>query len=731
MSEIWNNVKNFIANEIPDKNNVQAIEISGVESHPDVQNLTWGIEDDYGINSIFDILSSNINSPLNSIKITNTGNVTNFSYFVGGVTKLNNLIVNTSKGTDFSGAFKQLFYYTTLPSSINTANAIKMTDTFYASEGIQSVPGFIISNKCEYCNSVCEGTLNMVINFSNVNWDTSHVKSFSRAFCSGSTMESDNAKIAPLGTTMQINLANALDCSQMFWSCQGIQTANMLNYGDVWGKAAMDVSQIFQNCTNLTDLGGFWDVERIFHAIPGSNYAYKDISNAFNGCTNLVNVNNGIFTGYYDEDESSVIVIRDLFKNCPNLSAASINNIAYIFNYYVDPKNLREGFSIRNNNGYFYGYATSTNFNIISGLSDTQIAQINSNTKKDLKILGGYRLDGENNYYFGQRHYYANGAESPSYNVTINAYTETNNLSHIRNYLKNTARIYDNDSNISSYDIEIYRTPWENGSWTNGRVLNFSSLFYPDLNEETFIEIPSKMKECTILGCNTYSWGANYSMQCYQMFAFCYNLICPPKMTFFNVINAGSMFDGCINISTINDNYFDFQEMNNCLNTAYMFHSCSNITEVDLNQSSWGCNTNKTECMFDGCDNLKYIANLGTGKVSNFEYMFAGCSNLISIGKDYTGRQSYISSFNMNSATNVHSIFYRCNNLQDLSITNLKINNLDLSYCNLNPQSLYNIINNGLVDMNEQRTLNLGSKQLSRVNDELKAIATAKNWRLV
>ena len=95
MSEIWNNVKNFIANEIPDKNNVQAIEISGVESHPDVQNLTWGIEDYYGVNSIFNLLSSNYDSPLNSIKITNTGNVTNFSYFVGGVTKLDNLIVDT------------------------------------------------------------------------------------------------------------------------------------------------------------------------------------------------------------------------------------------------------------------------------------------------------------------------------------------------------------------------------------------------------------------------------------------------------------------------------------------------------------------------------------------------------------------------------------------------------------------------------------------------------------
>lgn len=721
MSEIWNNVKNFIANEIPDKNNVQAIEISGVESHPDVQNLTWGISNDYGTYSIFDILSSNINSPLNSIKITNTGNVTNFSYFVGGVTKLNNLIVDTSKGTDFSGAFRQLFYYPTLPSSINTANAIKMIDTFSASEGIQSVPGFIISNKCKYCNSVCEGTLNMVINFSNVNWDTSHVKSFSRAFCSGSTMESDNAKIAPLGTTMQINLANALDCSQMFWSCQGVQTANMLNYGDVWGKAAMDVSQIFQNCTNLTDLGGFWNVERIFHAISGSNYTYKDISNAFNGCTNLVNVNNGIFKGYYTEDENSVIVIRDLFKNCPNLSAASINNIAYIFNYYVDPKNLREGFSIRNNNGYFYGYTTSTNFNKISGLSDTQIAQINSNTKKDLKILGGYRLDGENNYYFGQRHYYTNGAESPSYNVTINAYTETNNLSHIRNYLNSTACIYDNDSNISSYEIKIYRTPWENGSWTNGRILNFNNLFYNC----------RKMNECEILGCNTYSGGANYTMKCQNMFKTCENLRYPPKMTFFNVTNAYSMFYNCTNMTAIGSNYFDFQEMDDCLCTNYMFEFCYNIIEVDLNQSSWGSNTTNTRFMFGSCSNLKYVANLGTGKVSSFRSMFYNCRNLISIGKDYTGRQSYISSFNMNNATDIFHTFYQCNNLQDLSITNLKINNLDLSYCNLNPQSLYNIINNGLVDMNEQRTLNLGSKQLSRVNDELKAIATAKNWRLV
>lgn len=712
MSEIWNNVKNFIANEIPDKNNVQAIEISGVESHPDVQNLTWGIEDDYGVNSIFDILSSNINSPLNSIKITNTGNVTNFSYFVGGVTKLDNLIADTSKGTDFSGAFKQLFHYPTLPSSINTANAIKMTSTFLASEGIQSVPGFIISNKCKDCSSVCEGTLNMVINFSNVNWDTSNVKSFSRAFCSGSTMESDNAKIAPLGTTMKINLANALDCSQMFWSCQGVRTANMLNYGDINNKQ-MDMSQIFQNCTNLTDLGSFWDVGRIFQKRTISSGTYSDISNAFNGCTNLVNVNNLPSSYAIPRTEK---VIKDLFKNCLNLSNASINNIAYIFNCCVDPKYLREGFSIRNNNGYFYGYLTSTNFNTISGLSDTQIAQINSNIKANLKDHCGYRLDEDNNYFF---YSFSDGA-SLNYNITVNAYTETDRLSCIRAYLSSTARTYEEKSYPSSYGIKILRTPWENGSWTNGRELGFDSLF-------SYLE---KMKECTVLGCNTYSWGANYTMNCAYMFRHCSNLICPPKMTFFNVINAWHMFEYCNNMIAVGSNYFDFQEMNNCLDTRAMFIYCYNIIEVDLNQSSWRCNTNDAADMFYDCNNLKYVANLGTGKVADLSRMFYHCKNLISIGKDYTGRQSYISSLNMNNAVFASDMFYQCNNLQDLSITNLKIG-LDLSYCNLNPQSLYNIINNGLIDMNGRMTLNLGSKQLSRVNDELVAIATAKNWRLV
>ena len=714
MSEIWNNVKNFIANEIPDKNNVQAIEISGVESHPDVQNLTWGIEDDYGVNSVFDILSSNINSPLNSIKITNTSNVTNFASFVGGVTKLNNLIVDTSNGTDFSGAFKQLFYYPTLPSSINTINAIKMTDTFLSSEGIQSVPGFIISNKCKDCSSICEGTLNMVINFSNVNWNTSNVKSFSRAFCSGSTMESDNAKIAPLGTTMQINLANALDCSQMFWSCQGVQTANMLNYGDTRNKR-MDMSQIFQNCTNLTDLGGFLNNGRLFNT--GSEGVYGDISNAFNGCTNLVNVNN--LSSSYSPSNNTAKVIRDLFKNCPNLSVTSINNIAHIFNK-VHLRSLREGFTIRNDNHYFSGYITSTNFNKISGLSDAQIAQINSSTKSYLKNFEGYRLDEENNYWFGQEHFYLNNSGAGSHNTTINAYTETNDLSHIRNYLNDTAYTYENNSDIYKYEIQILRTPWENGNWTNGRELNLSLLF----------NNCRKMKECIVLGCNTYSGGANYTMKCAAMFRNCINLIYPPKMTFFNVTNASSMFKGCSNMIAVNSNYFDFQEMDNCLRTDYMFSGCHNIIEVDLNQSSWSSNTTNMMLMFGSCSNLKYIANLGTGKVLDIRGIFNNCPNLISIGKDYTERQSYISSLNMNSATSTRNMFYKCNNLQDLSITNLKID-LDLSYCNLNPQSLYNIINNGLIDMSEQRTLNLGSKQLSRVNDELKAIATAKNWRLV
>ena len=132
-----------------------------------------------------------------------------------------------------------------------------------------------------------------------------------------------------------------------------------------------------------------------------------------------------------------------------------------------------------------------------------------------------------------------------------------------------------------------------------------------------------------------------------------------------NVTNMASMFDGCLNLTTLDLTNFD---TSNVTNMESMFSDCSNLTI--LNVSNF--NTNKVtdmSSMFDGCSNLTTIdvTNFDTSNVTNMASMFSDCSNLTTLD---------VSKFNTNKVTDMSNMFEGCSNLTTIDVTNFDTSNV-------------------------------------------------------
>ena len=96
---------------------------------------------------------------------------------------------------------------------------------------------------------------------------------------------------------------------------------------------------------------------------------------------------------------------------------------------------------------------------------------------------------------------------------------------------------------------------------------------------------------------------------------------------------------------------------------SYWFSSCKNLVTIEnisyLNTSEM----TDMSYMFYGCENLQSldVSNFNTAKVKNMDNMFADCWRLQSLD---------LSNFNTENVTNMQFMFYWCNNLQSLNVSN-------------------------------------------------------------
>ena len=225
-----------------------------------------------------------------------------------------------------------------------------------------------------------------------------------------------------------------------------------------------------------------------------------------------------------------------------------------------------------------------------------------------------------------------------------------------------------------------------------------------------------------------------------MMFFKCTSLTTIPQLDTSNVTNMGNMFSGCSSLTSIPQldtskvttmgNMFSEctslisipqLDTSNVTTMSNMFYYCPSLTSVPLFDTSKV--TNMSQC-FNNCKKLTNIPQLNTSNVTDMSYMLSGSISLTSIPK--------LDATSLTTARYMFGYSYALlNKFTDFGgLTNLKVD-LDLSPCTaLTKESLLNVFNEAADVTASPKTLTLGTKNLNKLTDDEKAIATNKGWTL-
>ena len=169
--------------------------------------------------------------------------------------------------------------------------------------------------------------------------------------------------------------------------------------------------------------------------------------------------------------------------------------------------------------------------------------------------------------------------------------------------------------------------------------------------------------------------------------------------------NNAVSFEGCWLVS-------DWENVKDC---SRMFYNCSIITSIP------NMNTRKVTnmgYMFSNCSRLTSVPAMDTSKVTNMTYMFYYCSSLTSIP-----------SMDTSKVTDMGYMFSNCSNLESIHMHGTKVS-FDISASTkFTREALVEILNN-LATVTTSPTLTMGSRNLAKLTDADKAIATGKGWKL-
>lgn len=140
-----------------------------------------------------------------------------------------------------------------------------------------------------------------------------------------------------------------------------------------------------------------------------------------------------------------------------------------------------------------------------------------------------------------------------------------------------------------------------------------------------------------------------------------------------SITNMGHMFEGCMNLATIDLSSFD---MSNVTDMQHLFEGCSALSSIDLSQFNTSNVTNMSY-MFSGCENLGSLSfgeNFDTSKVEDMQYMFNRCSMLTSLD---------LSNFDTSKVTNMGVMFQDCINLKSINLKSFdtsKVTNMNAMF---------------------------------------------------
>ena len=214
-------------------------------------------------------------------------------------------------------------------------------------------------------------------------------------------------------------------------------------------------------------------------------------------------------------------------------------------------------------------------------------------------------------------------------------------------------------------------------------------------------------------GCWQYDDTANVTNM-YDMFGNNRKLLSIPPLNTSSATNMQRMFYSCRLIKKIPE--IDTSKVTTMQD---MFYYCSNITEIPPLKTS---KVTDMRDMFHDCTKL-VIAPLmdDTSNVTRMDHMFDGCS---------CKKIKEIPNFDMTNVTNADYIFSSCYSLEKIHMININTNLGIYSSTNFTREALLEIIGNLKAQTSGTKTLEMGSKNLAKLTDEDKAIATNKGWTL-
>ena len=184
-------------------------------------------------------------------------------------------------------------------------------------------------------------------------------------------------------------------------------------------------------------------------------------------------------------------------------------------------------------------------------------------------------------------------------------------------------------------------------------------------------------------------------------------------------INAQEFSDKILSIQTGSGGGNTLKNLLDATHSCYyLFTSYKGTSVDDLIQPSDTENVTNISSMFSYCDNITTIPQLNTSKVTSIDAIFYNCVGLTTIPALDVSKVKY--------ATNS---FAGCTNLKSILMTGMKVS-FDISASIKFERADLLIILNNLATVTSTKTLTMGSRNLAKLTDEDKAIATNKGWTL-
>ncbi|MDF7639792.1 BspA family leucine-rich repeat surface protein [Lactobacillus sp. ESL0791] len=659
-----------------------------------VTDMSYMFSNRYGLQDMYDGLTSLDLSALNTSSVTNMSHMFSGDRDLTGITFGSAANWDTSNVTDMSNMFDGDQKLQTANLNIVTSGNYWKTSSVKNMCSMFSSTGSITSLDLSTWDTSSVTTMNSMFSYTNLTsldlhtWDTSSVTDMSSMFYYTDVRSLDLHTYTD-GSGAHWDTKNVTDMDSMFNHARELSTLDLTGW-DTSKVIRMD--SMFYYCDDLGSIDGIsaWDTSKV-----------KYMGSMFYSCARLTDLDLHTYTDGSGThwDTSSVIDMAYMFQYCSSLGSDSGSLNISTWN----TSNVTSmGFM-------FYGCKNLTSLSI----STWNISKVQNMVCMFLDCSGLTSLNLITDTTSGHN-YWNIGANIPAGSGACISMTSMfagcSGLTKLKISNWNTARVNGMDNMFSGCSSLKTASDIDISSWDVSNVTDMSYMFHncsqlQNLNINNWhtgnvAHMEYMFSGCTELGddgsgnytLNIGTWDTSRVQDMHNMFSGCSSLHSLDLHAYTDaagshwnpcsVTNMSYMFDSCSNLQSLSMSTWDTGNMQNM---SYMFNNCALLNNLDLHTytdaagSHW--NTAKVstmEGMFDGCTTLNDFNFKGwdTSTVANMSYMFKNCTSLTGTKVAQEG----IAAFDTSAVTTMAYMFAGDSSIKDLILAYNAGNLNDMSY---------------------------------------------------